>query len=1105
MAGSRGNHETRIRIGGEVLPSFGRAMGAASGELEGLYQRARRENAGFMAGVDSLDKLADKTFSMVGKAAKVTAAGIAGVVTASTVAGAGYEQQMSMVQAISGASASDMERLDKLAQEMGRNTKFSAKEAGEGLEYMAAAGWGVDQMIAGLPGILNLAAGSGEDLGEVSNIVTDSLTAFGMKAEEAAHFADVLAEASNASNTNVSLMGETFQYVAPVAGALGFTVEDTAVAIGLMANAGIKGSQAGTSLRAMMSRMAKPTKETREAMNLLGVSLTNADGSMKSFRDIMVDLREGMSGLSEAQQASTAAALAGQEAMSGLLAIANASPEDFDSLAASIDNSTGAAQRMADILMDNLMGDLTLLESAAEGAAIGLYDVVGGLIREGAQEASVLVNEFTESDFLKGLTEDMPNVRREIKQFGRAAEDFLEPLLDVGKWFLKHPDVIAGSIAGIGGALLTFKSIKGLTNLATVFGSLAGMVSSWPVAVTGLAIGGILGIAAAIKTAERQATQANLAEHFGDIVLSVEELDEAARNVFGEGFLNNLDAFRDARESSDALKESLDDGLREIQKENWKMNVGIEFDEDDKEGYRVKVDEYVKNAQDYVSNRGYEIQLAVGLVFGDDSQEGAAMKESSSQFYKALDEEVKRLSGELTEVLNTELNDSFTITDKQEKAAQLLNDIADITDMVTASRNQARIQLIGDKYSGADLLDPETFQNLQQEVTEYSEESLESLDDAYEQTLASLNAQLDLGKQGKEGGISQEEFDQSRLDALEAYNNQRAQVLLDAYNLTKDTIADTYGLNPMLEEAQKNFNEKLTAITAEADTMTPDTYVAELYNAWQSALEESEIDKTTQAAVGKLLEGLVPTQEQMAELSAQITAAGGKVPEELTKAMMDSETIGAAGGSISDVWGTIGQIVSESPEAMAALNAMQEKGQELPEYFANALNENTYLVTDASQALLSAAKTTLEGGISARIPIYASLEIGNQTGEKPERHAAGGLITQPTLSYFAEESPEMAIPIDHSRRAVSLWEETGRLLGVYQQNNYSRTYESMAAGSAVVSEQSGGNVMAPVYAPVMNFYGNTTREDIEAAGMTKYEQFKEWIERYQYEQARVAF
>lgn len=287
--------------------------------------------------------------------------------------GANFEAQMSKVSAISGATGASFDALNEKAKEMGAKTKFSATEAGEAFEYMAMAGWKTEQMLGGIEGIMNLAAASGEELGTVSDIVTDALTAFGLKAEDAGHFADVLAAASSNANTNVGMMGETFKYAAPVAGVLGFSIEDTAAAIGLMANAGIKGSQAGTALRSMFSRLAKPTKEVQTAMDALGISLTDEQGNVKDLGTIMEDLRAGFADCTDAEAAQYAAMIAGQEAMSGLLAIISASEDDFGKLTSAIKSADGTALDMAETMQNNLTGAITILKSSLESFALAVY------------------------------------------------------------------------------------------------------------------------------------------------------------------------------------------------------------------------------------------------------------------------------------------------------------------------------------------------------------------------------------------------------------------------------------------------------------------------------------------------------------------------------------------------------------------------------------------------------------------------------------------------------------------------------------------------------------------------------------------------------------
>lgn len=324
--------------------------------------------------VASTESAISKMAGLMKKSAAVI--GVASVAAAKKTidVGKSFEAGMSEVQAISGASGKDLEKLSAKAKQMGATTKFSATESATALKYMAMAGWKTNQMVSGLSGVMNLAAASGEDLGTVSDIVTDSMTAFGLKAKDSGHFADVLAKASSSSNTNVAMMGETFKYVAPLAGSMKYSIEDTATAVGLMANAGIKGSQAGTELRSILTRLVKPPKDAAAALSALGISTTKADGSMKPMKQTMAELREKFSGLTDSQKSQYAAAIAGQEAMSGLLAIVNASDSDFNKLQKAIDNSSGAAKKQADVMNNNLQGALYDLGSAAEAVGIGIYE-----------------------------------------------------------------------------------------------------------------------------------------------------------------------------------------------------------------------------------------------------------------------------------------------------------------------------------------------------------------------------------------------------------------------------------------------------------------------------------------------------------------------------------------------------------------------------------------------------------------------------------------------------------------------------------------------------------------------------------------------------------
>ena len=418
--------------------------------------------SGFNKGISNLSKIATTGLGVaVGNAITKVVDKVGSIGTAAVKVGMNFEAEMSKVASISGATGDEFQKLIDKAKEMGSKTKFSATESAQAMEYMAMAGWKTQDMVDGLKGIMDLAAASGEDLATTSDIVTDALTAFGLKASDSTHFADVLAKASSNANTNVAMMGETFKYVAPVAGAMGYSVEDCSVAIGLMANSGIKASQAGTSLRQMLSRLAKPTDEVQSAMDQLGVSLTDSAGNMMSLDTVMSDLRNGFKGLSKAEQAQLATSLAGQEAMSGLLAIVNASDGDFDKLKDSIYNCKDAAENMAAVAQDNLAGQIISLKSKAEGLGIAFYGSIQEPLKElasvGVKALEDLNNAYTSNGFV-GFINEIGNKVPLLQSFTDAIAGLAEKTKSMSTDELMNLGKTAAVLAGAGPAISLFGS-----------------------------------------------------------------------------------------------------------------------------------------------------------------------------------------------------------------------------------------------------------------------------------------------------------------------------------------------------------------------------------------------------------------------------------------------------------------------------------------------------------------------------------------------------------------------------------------------------------------------------------------------------------------------
>lgn len=383
---------------------------------------------------------------------KTVTAPIAGIGVASVKLAADFEKGMSTVQSISGATGTDLEMLSKKAKEMGLKTKYSASESAEAFKYMAMAGWKAGEMADGIEGVMYLAGATGEDLAGTSDIVTDALTAFGMQAKDTNKFVDVLAQTANKSNTSVSMLGESFKYVAPVAGALKFNAQDVSTALGLMANSGIKASSAGTALRSLFTRMAKPTKESQTAMDALGISLTDSKGNMKSLDTIMRETRKSFAGLTESQKAQYAAALAGKTGMSGLLAIVNSADSDFNELSTAIYNSDGACKKMYDTANNNLSGQLTILKSTIEGIGISFGERLLPYIKQGTEFIQRLADKF--NSLTKAQQDTIIKVGLIAAAVGPAIFLFGRTVMVVGK--------LVKTVGMVGNAFKTAKTVMGL-------------------------------------------------------------------------------------------------------------------------------------------------------------------------------------------------------------------------------------------------------------------------------------------------------------------------------------------------------------------------------------------------------------------------------------------------------------------------------------------------------------------------------------------------------------------------------------------------------------------------------------------------------------------
>ena len=546
-------------------------------ETEQELRRLQEEAASTSVALAKIDEAGKKmeafgdSVTSAGQKIMPASMAVAGLGAAAVKTAADFDEGMSKVAAISGATGDDLDALRDKAREMGAKTKFSASEAADAMNYMAMAGWKTEDMLSGIEGIMNLAAASGEDLAATSDIVTDALTAFGLSAQDSGHFADILAAASSNANTNVSMMGETFKYCAPIAGALGFSAEDTAQAIGLMANAGIKGSQAGTALRTIMNNLTGEIKLSGKALGDVTIATTNADGSMRDLSDILADCRGAFSQLSESEQAAAAEALVGKNAMSGFLALMNAGEGDIEKLSSAIDSCSdtfvktvdgaiipmsqaleegidwveeynGVAEQMAAVMQDNLGGQLTILKSQLQELAISFGEMLMPAIRAIVSKIQVFV------DKLNGMSESQ---RKAILTIGLIVAALGPLLVIIGTLISKVGVAMQGFVKLATGVKKLGVAVKAGTGVFGKLGAALGGISA-PVLA-------IVAVVAVLIAAFKHLWDTN--EGFRNAITAIWDGIVSKISAFCQGIVDRLNALGfDFASIVDVLK-SLWDGL----------------------------------------------------------------------------------------------------------------------------------------------------------------------------------------------------------------------------------------------------------------------------------------------------------------------------------------------------------------------------------------------------------------------------------------------------------------------------------------------------------------------------------------------------------------
>lgn len=965
-------------------------------------------------------------------------------------------------------------------------------------------------MLKGLPGVMNLAAAFGEDLGSVSGIVTDTMASFGIQAGDSAQMIDVLTQASVSSNSSLDMMGKALQGAAPAASAFGYTVKDVAFAAGLMANAGIQGEEAGASMRAMFTNLTEPSQNTERYMKKLSISLKDSTGKVKPLNKVLEELKTGFKGLSEAQKEEYASGIAGKDGMSGLLAMIDGSDQEFLKLKEAMDRSAGAAGRLSDIRLDNLQGDISLFQGALDGVKLGVFEGVSGELRELVQVGTEWLSGFEEK-----MEENLPTIRRKVQEFAEGFKESFGPVIETGEWFINHSDVMIGGIAGIATA---FGTLKGISAGITLVKSFPALVEAWPVGLAALAIGAIVGVGVAIKQHNENLRKEDLAQRFGDITLSMEELDQTAKMILDNGNLKSLTLAVSEIEKVKELSKSFNDAGDHVEMLNWKVSIGLELDESDIESYRSSVEEMIRGSIDIVEQARYTSRISINALFGNDNEIGEELLNGFNTTYNSISEELNGLGKQAGEKLSAAIVDGVADPKKMEEVEEILNRMRTITNELANAKTEAKLKRIRMQFSGKDL-DPETFQNLQAQMRKELEEESNLRMESMDWNLATLNTQFN------RGDISALEYKEKEQQIQKAYQDQELSQQARSVSFSTNTIADAYQ-----DEISKVIPRVKQGMDDAMDNISHDNIISFESSTLWNQMGFNKMDKKTRKNMSALWKNVESDYKQLQSTVNDYLQRGDEVPDSIAKQFSDASFIGAAAGDKSALYQMMAINAADNPEYRASIEQARSDGVAIPEEIAMYLDNNGPVIKDAIGRLRDVAETELNdkfqnipvnGTVNATFTLNSSKGPNKPTEsplistfntlfpkyalKKPDQNAKGGLINEPTLSWFAEEGPEMAIPINNSKRSVSLWKQAGQLIGAYEDNNYGRIYDSMvSSGSQVLNENSSS--FAPVFSPTVYINSKkASKEEVTGAVQMTYEQFKEWAVQFKHEQYRVAF
>lgn len=912
---------------GESADEAGASMGEAEGKANSL--------------VDSLKKL----FAVVSMAAVLSQVGK--YASDAIDIGKDYTAMMSEVQALSGATGSDLALLQNTAREYGATTVFSATEAAEALKYMSLAGWDAQQSSSALGGVLNLAAASGMELGQASDMVTDYLSAFGMQAQDSAYFADMLAYAQANSNTSAAQLGEAYRNSAANLNAAGQDAETVTSMLEAMANQGYKGSEAGTALTAVMRDITNNMEDGAIKIGETSVAVSDAQGNFRDLTDILLDVEKATNGMGEADRAAALGATFTADSTKGLNLMLNEGVENIARYEEALRGSTGAAEDMADTMNDNLNGDMANMNSAFEEMELQTFEAMEEPMRDGVQ--------YLTNTIIPILTEWVPTAFESFASGANKLGNALKPLFET---ILKNPQAITGALTSLGAGFLAMKTVstgmniaKAVTDAGSLTGALgkfAGSLFSNPWAAgAAAAVAAVTAVGVALHEYSEMNIDSNLQAHFGTVELDDSQIKDFASRVINAEWLVNINTALGHFDNAEELVQQAEDALKQNDTLEWRARVGISLTEDEQSTYMSNIETFTTNIEQALSEQTLAAEMTVkefDIKMADGSSLGSQIEKWAEQDLG----DMQYLSAGLTNLVQNALQDGIIDVDEQAAIDELQTKINNIMQGWQEAEAQAEMDVLTQKYgrlSGKDLTD-DTFTKVVEEVGKQRETATAALEESEKKLYTTLNA---LNRPDANGvqRISDSELANYKEQAGYAVRNNEASMLGNSVRFETNTLSDAYG-----EKLQENYS----AIQTNTDNFlkNANTYLQNQdygaladslawgFNAsMQSASLYEEIMGSDQAAMQDIYKAMKPDVDSMTGLIDEYREMGQAIPQDVMQAFNDAMMVGAAAGDADAAWQVFASQMVADPANAALVQAIQEGTINVPDELRTAIERAT--------------------------------------------------------------------------------------------------------------------------------------------------------------------